>query len=256
MSTATHQSAPSTGDTDTTHKPRLKPHQFVIGLGCAIAVFTLLSGIVPLITEWHDDQGPSRPVFDNIPGPLQIAFYTVIPALIVWGAFAMADRVRNWERGGPDRRPTTIKNAKRRLADFRAGVYMKTLLRDPAAGIMHSMIYFGFLVLLAVTTVLEINHQLPEGAKFLHGDVYRAYSLVGDLAGLAFLGGVVWAIVRRYVQRPYRIRIKSKPEHAVILGTFLAIGVTGFGAEAWRIALDGRPDFEKWSIVGYPLSGL
>ncbi|MGH8938276.1 MAG: (Fe-S)-binding protein, partial [Actinomycetes bacterium] len=99
-------------------------------------------------------------------------------------------------------------------------------------------------------------HQLPESAKFLHGDVDRGYSLVGDVAGALFLVGVIWAIVRRYVQRPYRIRIKSKPEHAVILGTFLAIGVTGFGAEAFRIALEGRPDYEKWSVVGYPLSGL
>ena len=104
---------------------------------------------------------------------------------------------------------------------------MQTLLRDPAAGVMHSLIYFSFLILLAVTTVLEINHQMPESAKFLHGDVYQGYSLVGDVAGALFLVGVVWAIVRRYVQRPYRIRIKSKPEHAVILGTFLAIGVTG-----------------------------
>ena len=54
--------------------------------------------------------------------------------------------------------------------------------------------------------------------------------------------------------RPYRIRIKSKPEHAVILGTFLVIGVTGFLAEMFRIALAGRPDFEKWSVIGYPLS--
>ncbi|HEX5947403.1 MAG TPA: heterodisulfide reductase-related iron-sulfur binding cluster [Acidimicrobiales bacterium] len=133
---------------------------------------------------------------------------------------------------------------------------MQTLLRDPAAGVMHSLIYFSFIILLAVTTVLEINHQMPEGAKFLHGDVYRAYSLVGDVAGILFLIGVVWAIVRRYVQRPYRIRIKSKPEHAVILGTFFAIGVTGFGAEAYRIALEGRPDYEKWSVIGYPLAGL
>ena len=35
---------------------------------------------------------------------------------------------------------------------------------------------------------------------------------------------------------------------------FLAIGVTGFVTEAFRIALMGRPDFEKWSFVGYPLS--
>jgi hypothetical protein len=53
--------------------------------------------------------------------------------------------------------------------------------------------------------------------------------------------GVVWAIVRRYVQKPYRIRIKSKPEHAVILGTFFVIGVTGFGAEMFRIASSARP---------------
>ena len=107
---------------------------------------------------------------------------------------------------------------------------MRTLLRDPAAGIMHSMIYFGFLVLLGVTTTLEIDHQLPESAKFLHGDVYLAYSFVADAAGVVFLAGITWAAVRRYVQRPYRIRIKSKPEHAVILGTFFVIGATGFVA--------------------------
>jgi Fe-S oxidoreductase/nitrate reductase gamma subunit len=185
-----------------------------------------------------------------------LAFYTVIPVMFIYGAVMFSYRMRNWQRGGPDKRDINGKNAKRRLEKLRAGLYMQTLLRDPAAGIMHSMIYFGFLVLLAVTSVLEINHQLPESAKFLHGTVYQAYAFVGDAAGLVFLGGVVWAIVRRYVQRPYRIRIKSKPEHAIILGTLFAIGVTGFLAEMFRIALDGRPSFEKWSFVGYPLSGL
>src|SRR3546814_7975700 len=50
--------------------------------------------------------------------------------------------------------------------------------------------------------------------------------------------------------------MKSKPEHAVIRGTFFAIGLTGFLAEMFRIAVDCRPDFEKWSFIGYPLSGL
>ena len=99
---------------------------------------------------------------------------------------------------------------------------MQTLLRDPAAGLMHSLIYFGFLVLLGVTTVLEIDHQLPEGLKFLHGRTYQALLVRRRRSpALVFLVGIVWAIVRRYVQRPYRIRIKTKPEHAVILGTFL-----------------------------------
>ena len=241
-------------------RPRLRPYQISIGLGVGIGVFTMISGIVPQITKWESDSPIQRHVFEGIPGALQIAFYTVIPMMLIWGSLRFADRIRNWERGAPDRRKTTRTNVKRRLADYRAGVYMRTLLRDSAAGLMHSMIYFGFLVLLGVTTVLEIDHQMPEALKFLHGDVYRAYAAVGDIAGIVFTGGVVWAIVRRYVQRPYRIRIKTKPEHALGLGVLLAIGVSGFGSEMFRIAsglsAGENLDHEKWSVIGYPLARL
>ena len=224
----TTHSDPPPPDRRKRRRKRIKPHQLVIGIGCFMGLFTLVSGIVPLITDWHDDKSPSREVFGGIPGALQVAFYTVIPVMLVWGAFVFADRVRNWERGAPDRRRTTTKNVKRRLADFRAGVYMRTLLRDPAAGLMHSMIYFGFLVLLGVTTVLEIDHQLPESAQVparhdVPGVLVRRRRSPASCSSV----GIVWAIVRRYVQRPYRIRIKTKPEHAVILGTFLVIGVDG-----------------------------
>ena len=111
-------------------------------------------------------------MFGNIPGPLQIAFYTLIPVMVVWGAFRFADRMKNWERGSVAKRRTTTKNVKRRAADFRA-VSMCAPSRDSAAGLMHSMIYFGFLVLMGVTTVLEIDHQMPESLKFLHGTTYK-----------------------------------------------------------------------------------
>ena len=235
---------------------RLRPNQIAIIVGVGIALVVALSGVASAIFQFHDDSPIQREVFGNIPGPLKLAFYTVIPVMFIYGAILFSYRMRNWQRGGPDKRDINSGNAKRRMGNLRAGLYMQTLLRDPAAGIMHSMIYFGFLVLLAVTSVLEINHQLPGSLKFLHGTVYMAYAFVGDAGGLVFTGGVVWAIVRRYVQRPYRIRIKSKPEHAIILGTLFALGVTGFLAEMFRIALDGRPDFEKWSFIGYPLSGL
>jgi len=239
---------------------RLKPYQMSIALGVGIGTFAIFSGILPQLTGWKTESPIHREVFGGIPGPLIIAFYTIIPVMLIWGSLRFADRIRNWERGAPDNRKTTKKNVKRRLADYRAGVYMRTLLRDSGAGLMHSMIYFGFLVLLGVTTVLEIDHQMPPAIKFLHGDVYKAYAFVGDFAGLVFTGGVAWAIVRRYVQRPYRIRIKSKPEHALILGVLFAIGVSGYGAEMFRIA-EGQAsgenlDYEKWSFVGYPLAQL
>jgi Fe-S oxidoreductase/nitrate reductase gamma subunit len=235
---------------------RLRPNQIAIVIGVAIALVVVLSGIASAVFKFHDDSPIQREVFGNVPGPVKLAFYTVLPVMFVYGAIMFSYRMRNWQRGGPDKRDITPKNAKRRLENLRAGLYMQTLLRDPAAGIMHSMIYFGFLILLAVTSVLEINHQLPESLKFLHGGVYKGYAFIGDFGGLIFTAGVVWAIWRRYVQQPYRIRIKSKPEHAIILGTLLALGVTGFLAEMFRIALDGRPDFERWSFIGYPLSGL
>ena len=235
---------------------RLRPNQIAIVIGLGIALVVALSGVASAVFKFHDDSPIQREVFANIPGPVKLAFYTVIPVMFVYGAIVFSYRMRNWQRGGPDKRDITPKNAKRRLENLRAGLYMQTLLRDPAAGIMHSMIYFGFLILLAVTSVLEINHQLPESLKFLHGGVYKGYAFIGDLGGLIFTAGVVWAIWRRYVQKPYRIRIKSKPEHAIILGTLLALGVTGFLAEMFRIALDGRPDFERWSFIGYPLSAL
>jgi Fe-S oxidoreductase/nitrate reductase gamma subunit len=238
---------------------RFRPHHISLVIGVGFSAITVASGIAGATLAFHDDSSEHRPVFGNVPGALQLAFYTVLPVLFVYGAVMFANRMKNWERGKPDNRATTPKNIKRRLADFRAGVYMQTLLREPAAGIMHSLIYFSFLILLGVTTTLEIDHQMPESAKFLHGGVYQGFAAVGDIAGALFVVGVVWAIVRRYGPRrfrPYRIRIKSKPEHAIILGTFLLIGLSGFAAEMFRIALAERPDFEKWSVIGYPLSWL
>ena len=233
--------------------------RLVILAGLGLALFTVASGIAAAITGFSSTATVTREVFGNIPGPLRAAFYTVVPIVLVYASVLFAHRVRNWQRGTAEERRTTWRNVHRRLADLRAGMYMRTLLREPVAGVMHSLIYFSFGVLLAVTITLEIEHQLPDGAKFLTGRVYQGYSLTGDLAGAVFLVGVLWAILRRWGPRrlrPYRIRHKTRPEHAVILTTMLLIGVTGFGAEAFRIAESGTPSFERWSFIGYPLATL
>src|SRR6478609_2076632 len=238
-----------------------KPHQVVLGIGVLAAVGTLASGLAPEITGWHDDSRIAREVFLNIPAPLEVAFYLAVATGLFITAWLTSLRVRNYERGKPDNRRTNRGNVHRRMRDFRRGVWMRTLLRDPAAGVMHSMIYFGFLVLFIVTVILEIDHQLPDSLKFLHGRTYQAYAFTADLFGLVFLAGIAWAFVRRYAQRPYRIRIKTKPEHLVILTTFAVIGVSGFVAEGFRIAaLRGAAgpgaNFEKWSFVGWAISSI
>jgi Fe-S oxidoreductase/nitrate reductase gamma subunit len=233
-----------------------KPSQLVLGTGILLALFVIASGLIPVITQWHDTSTVQREVFTNVPDAVVVAFYAAIATMLLVVAWLASLRVQNYERGGPDDRRTNRKNVDRRLRDFRSGVWMQTLLRDPAAGLMHSFLYFGFIVLFIATVISETDHQMPDRFKFLHGNVYLAYSMGADLAGVVFLIGVGWAIVRRYVQRPYRIRIKTKPEDALILGSLFLIGVTGFLVEGVRIAFEHQPAFEKWSFVGYPISNL
>ena len=248
-------SAPTT-DAEASGQKRLTATKITIGIGVFFALATLASAVSTKVRPHHEPPAIGREVFGGIPDALFWIFYITLPLLFIAGGILFSHRTKNWQRGKPDNRATTAKNVKQRMKDFRAGVWMQTLMRDPAAGIMHSLMYFSFVILAAVTTILELNHQLPEGLQFLEGGVYQAYSFVGDLAGLGFTAGVIWAIVRRYIQKPYRIRIKSKPEHAVILGVLLVLGVSGLLAEGSRIAEVGRPDFEVWSFIGYPLSHL
>ena len=252
----------ASGTTDTAAEKRFRPRHIALIIGFGLAAITALSFAAEKLwaEEWQhqylEEKSQTREFFFNVPKAFVIGFYLITIISIVYGAISFSNRMRNWERGAPESRKTTTKNVKKRAEKVRAGLYMQTLLRDPAAGIMHSLIYFGFLILLAITTIGEINLQAPVGLKFLHGGTYKAYAFVADLAGLAFTVGVIWAIIRRYVQRPYRIRIKSKPEHALILATMLAIGVTGFGAEVFRIVSQGMPNYEKWAFVGYPIATL
>jgi Fe-S oxidoreductase/nitrate reductase gamma subunit len=233
-----------------------KAHQVVLGIGIAMFFFVIASGVMPAITGWHDNSAIQREVFVDVPTAMKVAFYAAVATMLLVVAWLASLRVQNWERGLADDRRTTRKNVEKRARSYRSGVWMQTLLRDPSAGVMHALLYFGFVSLFIVTVISETDHQLPDRFKFLHGQTYQAYSFGAEVAGLMFVAGIVWAIARRYAQRPYRIKIKTRPEDAFILGTFLVIGVGGFFVEAARIAYEGKPAFEKWSFVGYGLAGL
>ena len=138
-----------------------KPHQLVLVVGALVALGTLVSGIAPRITEWTDHSNISREPFGGIPDAMYWAFYVTAAVMLFVCAWLVSQRVRNYERGAADDRRTTKRNLHRRMRDFRAGVWMQTLLRDPAAGLMHSFIYFGFMWLFIATVVLETRPPAP-----------------------------------------------------------------------------------------------
>ncbi len=194
-----------------------------------------------------------REIFGNVPGAVQAAFYVGVGAFLSLTLYLFAERSRNWARGAEEGRGGMWR---RRLGNMMSGLAMSTLLRDRAAGLMHALIYYGFVILFIGTVTLEIDHLLPESLKFLEGNFYKGYSAVLDAAAVALVAGVAWAAARRYGRPPWRLRSKTKAEDAWILILLGLIGLTGVFTEAARIAVDGRPDFEVWSFVGYPLSAM
>ena len=246
----------ATAEQETTHQApsRRLPaaSQLLLGLGVLSALGTLGLWVLGSLPEKHVPE-VGRVVFGNIPGALKATFYVATALGLAVCFYLFSLRARNWERGSGESRTGLWARRLRRLG---AGLRMKTLLRDRQAGLMHTMVYVGFVVLFFGTVTLEIDHLLPLRFKFLEGNVYLGYSFLLDAASLVYLGGLLWAMGRRYIQRPWRLRSKTKPEDGWILGLLTFIGVTGLLTEAARITVDGRPDFEVWSFVGYPLSTL
>lgn len=231
---------------------RLQASQILEAIGVVSAVGTLALGLLGSLPE-HLRFDIGREVFGNIPTPFVVIFYVGISAFL-WLTFHLfAQRATSWQQGKSENRTGQWAERTRRLS---GGLRMKTLMRDPRYGVMHSLIYYGFIVLFLGTVTLEVDHLLPVTLKFLHGPVYQGYSAILDLAGVAFLAGLALAIFGRYVIPSWRIRSKTKPEDALTLGILVLIGITGLMTEAARISLEGQPDHEVWSFVGYPLSNL
>ena len=128
---------------------------------------------------------------------------------------------------------------------------MRTVLRFKAAGLMHSLIYIGFLGLFAGTVTLEIHHLMPPSLKFLQGTTYIVYSFTLELATIAYLVGLFWALARRIIGTEYRIKTKTTIDDYLTLSLLIFIGISGITTEAGRIALENFPDYEKWSFIGY-----
>ena len=231
---------------------RLTASEILIGLAVAAFLGTLSLWFFGSLPGHHVPE-VGREVFGNIPVPIQALFYVGVSAFLALTLYLFALRAQNWQRGSAEDRTGRWGE---RLKELDTGLRMKTLMRDRAAGLMHAAIYYGFLVLFAGTVTLEIDHLLPVDWKFLEGVVYQGFSAILDAAAVVFLAGLLWALIRRYGQAPWRLRSKTKPEDALILAVLALIGITGLLTEAARIVVDGRPDFETWSFVGYPLSFL
>jgi Fe-S oxidoreductase len=134
------------------------------------------------------------------------------------------------------------------------GFGQKRLLYEKAAGWMHLLIFFGFLVVFIRTCTLvgrgyDEDFHLP----LLGGGLGLAYALIKDVFELAVLAAVLVAVWRRLVVRPARLHLNL--EGVAILLWIGALMVTDLLGDAALFVL--RPDHPEvgWAFAGTLLGG-
>jgi Fe-S oxidoreductase len=110
------------------------------------------------------------------------------------------------------------------------GIAQKKIFRDPVAGPMHALIFWGFMVLTAGTAEILIAGVLPRFsfALILPNALYRAYSLSQDGFALLVIAAVGFALYRRLVVHPKRLE-GDQLEHTdalIILSMIMGLMVT------------------------------
>jgi Fe-S oxidoreductase len=105
--------------------------------------------------------------------------------------------------------------------------------REWKPGLMHAVIFLGFVTLLArKVELLAIGYDMNFVYPGLAGG---AFATLKDAVELAVLAAVAYAFWRRFVQKP--ARLERNREAILILGLIAAIMVTDLAFDAFRFAL-------------------
>lgn len=160
--------------------------------------------------------------------------------------FSLAFFLRNIVRllrilklGKPENRFTDV--GKRIAQVVRIAFGQSKLLREPFAGLLHVVIFWGFVILL--TAVLEsIGQGFIPGFSFeFLGPLYPPLCLLKEVIGVLVVASVLVSVYRRLVSPPERLRVEghSRWDAVLILVLIFGVMVTMFGQFGLRIAAGG-----------------
>ena len=110
------------------------------------------------------------------------------------------------------------------------------LVKGP--GYAHGLFFWGFFLLFIGTILVALQADFTDllfGVRFLHGDLYKVFSLALDLAGLGALAMLLGLFVRRYLVKP--AGLETTRDDALMHGLLFAILVSGFVIEGARMAV-------------------
>lgn len=174
------------------------------------------------------------------------AFVVLAACLLFMGVFA---HVKVWLKSAQkDKIAFSQQALKRTILDTFLG--LRVLKGDLPAGIMHAFLFWGFVVLTLGTALLVIHEYV---FPFLTGKSHLIFEVAMEIGGLILLAGILWALVRRYLQRV--ARLERRLEDALVPLWLLIVVLSGFVLEGVRLGSQ-QPSWAGWSFVGSWMAGF
>jgi Fe-S oxidoreductase/nitrate reductase gamma subunit len=129
------------------------------------------------------------------------------------------------------------------------------LLRDPFAGTVHFLIFWGFMLFLfAVIEAIIQGFYAPFSLSFL-GPIYSLITLVQDIFGVLVILAVIVALIRRYVLNIPRLQVdKSASLDATLILTLILIVVVSMLAQ--NMAIIAKNGFVQHAFEVRPVSAF
>jgi Fe-S oxidoreductase/nitrate reductase gamma subunit len=174
-------------------------------------------------------------------------------------AFGIWKRMKIWSLGKPE---MCFDNPMLRIKMFFSGVFAQAKVvrvrseREPKkkslyAGLMHGLIFYGFMALVFGTTMVALKDY--NILDVYHGWFYAFISVACEVGGVALLIGLIMGIFRR-TSKPKEF--KHEIGYSALYALLAVLCVQGFLVEAMRLASQENPVDGVWSFVGYGLSKL
>ncbi len=184
----------------------------------------------------------TREILWNIEHP-GVMYALLIPTVAVAG-YGVYLHFRRWRRGQSENR--FDRPAERIGLVARYALLQLRTWRQPYPGLFHAMFFWGFIVLFIATVVVLIDYDF--GIPIMQGEFYLIFqSLTVDIFGALAIIGILMAAARRRIARPSYLVYSAEASGILVL--ILAILVTGFLVEGWRIAATNDP-WGAWSPFG------
>ncbi|MBI4522191.1 MAG: (Fe-S)-binding protein [Deltaproteobacteria bacterium] len=176
-------------------------------------------------------------------------YVLLIPTVVIF-FYGLYSHIRLWRIGKPEQRAGTFSQRLKQLWVY--GFGHARILTHRYAGLFHSLIFSGFVVLFIGTLVVMVHEDA--GLRIMQGKFYLYFqSLALDVFGLFAIIGVLLVFWRRYILKPQSLTHTWRD--ALLAGLLLIILLTGFVVEGLRLIAAEDP-WAHWSPVGFVVGKL